>query len=105
MSLDGSKGLAAIHQQTVELEMLAKQTLQDLNTVAGAERVAQWKIRTAALIANTVSPQEGQTFAAVQPGPSFTNDMVEEFTDLIECYRTALTRLAKQLGQAPPNKS
>ena len=49
MSPDPSKGLAVIRQQIDELETLKKQTLQDLNTVAGAERLAKWKVRTVAL--------------------------------------------------------
>ena len=44
--------------------------------------------------------QEGQRFAALQPGPSFTNDLVEEFTDLIDYFRTPLADLAKQAAQA-----
>jgi hypothetical protein len=75
---------------------------KDLNTVAGTERVTKWKIRTVALLSEAVGLQEGQKFAAIHPGPSFTNDMVEEFTDLIETYRAPLAALAKRLAQAPP---
>ena len=105
MSPDISKGLAVIQQQVEELEALEKQTLQDLNTVAGTERIAKWKVRTVALLTNSVGHREGQTFASVQPGPSFTHDLVEEFTDLVECYRTPLRVLAKQLAQVPPTGS
>jgi len=105
MSLDISKGLTVIQQQIDELETIEKQTLQDLNTVAGTERIAKWKARTVALITTIVGHREGQTFASVQPGPSFTHDLVEEFTDLVECYRTPLRALAKQLSQAPPTGS
>lgn len=101
MSQEILKGLAAAQQQLKELDTLAKQTLKDLNTVAGAERVAKWKTRTAQLITETVGPQEGQRFSGIHPGPSFTNDMVEEFIDLIDCYRTPLAALIKQLAQAP----
>ncbi|ALA56922.1 hypothetical protein [Nitrospira moscoviensis] len=101
MLQDPSKGLAVVQQQLKELDALAKQTLQDLNTVAGTERVAKWKARTVALITEAIGQIEGNRFAAVHPGPSFTNDMVEEFTDLIECYRAPLAALAKQLAQAP----
>ncbi|TKS58947.1 MAG: hypothetical protein EWM72_02599 [Nitrospira sp.] len=93
--------LEIIQQQLKELDALAKQTLESLNTVAGAERVAKWKARTVALITVAVGQQEGHKFAGIRPGPSFTNDMVEEFTDLIDCYRTPLAALAKQLAQAP----
>lgn len=100
-----SKGLTVVRQQLDELGTLEKQTLQDLNTVAGAERIAKWKTRTVALITNAVGDREGHTFANVHPGPSFTHDLIEEFTDLVECYRTPLMRLAKQLSQAPPTRS
>ena len=96
------KGLAVVRQQINELESLEKQTLQDLNTVAGTERIAKWKEHTVALITNTVDPLEGQAFARIKPGPSFTNDLVEEFADLVECYRSPLIILAKRLAQAPP---
>jgi hypothetical protein len=91
--------LDRLQRQLHELDALAKQTLHDLNTVAGTERVARWKIATVALLTESVGPQEGQKFAGIQPGPSFTNDMVEEFTDLIDCYRTPLASLIRQLSQ------
>lgn len=102
MSQEVSHGLAVVQQQIKELDVLAKQTLMDLNTVAGDERVAKWKARTVMLITEAVGPAEGQKFAAIQPGPSFTNDLVEEFTDLIESYRTPLAALAKRLAATPP---
>ena len=102
MSPDIPKGLTVVRQQIEELDALAQQTLQDLNTVAGTERVAKWKVRTVTLITNAVGPLEGQAFARIQPGPSFTNDLVEEFTDLVECYRSPLLILAKRLAQATP---
>jgi hypothetical protein len=105
MSHDVSTGLTIVRQQIAELDALAKQTLHDLNTVAGTERVAKWKACTAALIGSAVSPQEGEKFASIQPGPSFTHDLVEEFTDLIECYRTPLMALAKQLSHTPPTRN
>lgn len=101
MSQEVPKGLAVVQQQLKELDALAKQTLEDLNTVAGDERVAKWKIRTVALITEAMGPAEGQKFAAIQPGPSFTNDLVEEFNDSIEGYRTQLASLAKRLAAVP----
>ncbi|MBX3329336.1 MAG: hypothetical protein KF722_02960 [Nitrospira sp.] len=105
MPLEMSKGLTVVRQQIEELDALAKQTLQDLNTVAGTERVAKWQVRTVALITDAVGPLEGQAFARIQPGPSFTNDLIEEFTDLVECYRSPLMILAKRLAQSSPAKS
>ena len=102
MSPDMSKGLAMVRQQIDELGTLEKQTLQDLNTVAGAERLAKWKVRTVALLSNTIGHLEGQAFARIQPGPAFTNDFVEEFMDLVECYRSPLVILAKRLSRIPP---
>jgi hypothetical protein len=102
MSPDSSNGLTVILRQIDELETLKKKTLQDLNTVAGTEQIAKWKVRTVALITDTVGPLEGQAFARIQPGPSFTNDLIEEFTDLVDCYRSPLMLLAKRLSLAPP---
>jgi hypothetical protein len=94
-----------LQRQLHELDALAKQTLTDLNTVAGTERVAKWKAATIAVLTESVSSQEGQTFAGIHPGPCFTNDMVEEFTDLIDCYRTPLASLVQRLARAsrPPS--
>ncbi len=105
MSSNPSMGLTVVRQQIDELQTLEQQTLQDLNTVAGTERIAKWKARTVALITNTVGHQEGRAFAGVHPGQSFTNDLLEEFTHLVECYRTPLKALAKRLAQAPPTGS
>lgn len=101
MSADVPTGLSIVLRQIEELEALAKQTLQDLNTVAGTERLLKWKARTAGLISNAVGQEQGSAFAGIQPGPSFTNDLVEEFTDLVDCYRIPLQTLAKQLSQSP----
>ncbi len=98
-------GLAAIQQQMMELDGIAKQTTEDLNTVAGTERVAKWKARTVALLSQAIGEQEGQAFARQQPGPSFTNDMFEEFTDIVEHYRSALQTMAKKLGTSSPKTS
>ena len=102
MTEQENRGLAIVQQQVKELDAIAKQTMEDLNTVAGTERVAKWKARTVALLTEALGAQPIQNFAALHPGPSFTNDLVEEFTDLIEAYRTPLTTLAKQLAQAAP---
>jgi hypothetical protein len=98
-------GLTIIQRQIAELDALAKQTISDLNTVAGTERVAKWKARTVTLISDTVGHEEGQTFATIRPGLSFTNDLLEEFTDLVDCYRAPLVILAKKLAQAPSARS
>jgi hypothetical protein len=91
-----------IQKQLKELDQIFQETMETLNTVAGAERVAKWKAKTIALITEFLGQMEGQKFAALQPGPSFTNDLVEEFTDLTDYFKIPLTDLAKQLAQAAP---
>ena len=94
-----------LQKQLKELDAIFQDTMETLNTVAGTERVAKWKARTIALITESLGQKEGQKFAALQPGPSFTNDMVEEFTDLIDYFKTPLADLAKQLAQAASRPS
>lgn len=105
MTDDVKRGLALVQQQLKELDTIFQETMETLNTVAGVERVAKWKARTIAIITESLGQKEGQKFAALQPGPSFTNDLVEEFTDLIDYFRTPLADLVKQLRQAPPRTS
>jgi hypothetical protein len=98
-------GLAAIQQQMRELDEIAKKTTDDLNTVAGSERVTKWKARTVALLSQAIGEHEGKAFARQQPGPSFTNDLFEEFTDLVDYYRSALRTMAKKLESSVPKTS
>ena len=105
MTNQSGVALPMLQKQLKELDAIFQETMETLNTVAGAERVAKWKARTIALITESLGQKEGQKFAALQPGPSFTNDLVEEFTDLIDYFRTPLTDLAKQLAQAAPRSS
>ena len=58
-----------LQKQLKELDAIFQETMETLNTVAGAERVAKWKARTIALITQSLGQKEGQTFAALQPGP------------------------------------
>jgi len=97
MSQDVSKGLAVIQEQLRELDQIFHDTMETLNTVSGMEKVAKWKARTVKLLSEAVSQQAGQDFARVQPGPSFTNDLVEEFTDFIDCFKSPLAALSKSL--------
>ncbi len=99
MSDQSSSALEAIKAQIKELDAILGQTTTDLNTVAGTERIGKWKARTAAVLTQAVGPKEGQAFAQKQPGPSFTNDMLEEFTDVVDFYRNALLALSKQLNR------
>jgi len=98
-------GLAAIQQQMRELDEIAKKTTEDLNTVAGTERVTKWKARTAAMLSQALGEHEGKAFARQQPGPSFTNDLFEEFTDIVDYYRSALRTMSKKLESSIPKTS
>lgn len=105
MTNQSGAALPMLEKQLKELDTIFQETMETLNTVSGAERVAKWKARTIALITESLGQKEGQMFAALQPGPSFTNDLVEEFTDLIDYFRIPLADLAKQLAQAAPRPS
>lgn len=100
MSPDVNKCITVIQHQLKELDKIFQETIGSLNTVSGMERVAKWRKETIALLSESVGPQAAQDFARVQPGPSFTNDLVDEFTDFIDTFKTPLTALAKTLSNA-----
>lgn len=99
---DMTQALAVIEQQLKELEAIAKETNATLNAVAGRERVMNWKTRTADVLTKQVSQQEGQTFSRTNPGPSFTNDLVDEFNDEVDFYRTQLTAVRTRVQKLGP---
>ena len=106
MSTDTHKALLVIQQQLKELDDIYKDTMEgSLNTVFGTERVAKWRVRTVTLLAETLGEKAAQDFARIQPGMVFTNDLVEEFTDLVDCFRVPLSALGKQLSQAGQRQS
>ena len=105
MTNQSDAAYAMLQKQLKELDTIFQDTMETLNTVSGVERVAKWKARTIALITESLGQKEGQRFAALQPGPSFTNDIVEEFTDLIDYFRTPLADLAKQQSHTAPRSS
>jgi hypothetical protein len=90
--------LVMIQQQLKELDLIFAQASKDLNTVAASERVAKWKAKTVPLIAQHVGASDAQRFAETKPGPSFTNDLLEELGDEVELYRDRLTALAARLN-------
>lgn len=98
MSDEGNLARSMIERQIKELDGIWKQATQDLNTVAGQERVAKWKAKTVGLIAQHIGQKESQEFARKHPGPSFTNDLVEEFGEDIEYYRAQMEALNKGLS-------
>ena len=106
MPADPKKALLAIQQQLKELDAIYQDTMEgSLNTVSGTERVAKWRVRTIALLTETVGEKAAQEFSRLQPGMVFTNDLVEEFTDLVDCFRVPLKALGQQIyqsGQRPP---
>ena len=94
---DRDQALDMLHAQLKELEAILKRAESDLNTVGGSERVAAWKARTIPLLAAHLGPQDVQRFSETRPGPSFTNDLLEELSDEVETYRDFLLSLAQQL--------
>jgi len=87
-----------LEAQLRELDAIEKEAVtQSMNTVRGAEEVHKWKARTVALIAQQIGPQAARPLADARPGPSFTNDLFEEFSDEVELYRERLRALLKSL--------
>ena len=80
-----------------ELDAIVQSAGKDLNTVAAKERIAKWKTQTLPLLAQYVGDREAKQFWKVEPGPSFTNDLLEELTEEAETYRNALTALAGEI--------
>ncbi|HSF66780.1 MAG TPA: hypothetical protein VLA67_05055 [Nitrospiraceae bacterium] len=105
MTNQSDTACAMLQTQLKELDAIFQETMETLNTVAGVERVAKWKRRTVTLINQFMGEKEAQRFAALQPGPSFTNDLTEEFTDLVDYFRTPLADLAKRSAHATPCSS
>lgn len=89
--------LAMLQKQLQELDAIEKETVtESMNTVRGTEQVHQWKARTVALIAQQMGPEAAQSLANTKPGPSFTHDLFEEFSDEVEVYRSAVRKLLKE---------
>mgnify|MGYP003345365147 CR=1 FL=1 len=87
---------AILQKQLAELDAIEKEaTTQSMNTIRGAEFVQAWKARTVALIAQHVGPQAATRLADAKSGPSFTNDLFEEFSDEVEIYRAAVRAAIK----------
>ena len=97
MSEQMKAALEMVQCQVKELDQIFNQGSEDLNTVAASERVAKWKIKTTGLIAQHLGQTEAKQFSQLYPGPSFTNDMLEELGDEVEFYRTSITALAGKI--------
>lgn len=101
MSEQVKAALEMVQGQAKELDQIYSQASEDLNTVAASERVAKWKIKTIGLIAQHLGQTEAKQFSQLYPGPSFTNDMLEELEDDVEFYRTSITALADKIKNQP----
>lgn len=99
MTNAGSPAYGVVDQQIKELDVIAKETNESLNTVYGRERVAKWKARAAAALTQQVGEDAGRALSNANPGPSFSNDLVDEFNDEVDFYRTYLTTLRTRLQQ------
>jgi len=96
MSDQRSTVIAMLQKQLQALDAIEKEAVtQSMNTVRGTEEVRKWKARTVALIAQQIGPQAARPLADAKPGPSFTNDLFEEFSDEVELYRERLRALIK----------
>lgn len=94
---------AMLEAQLKELDAIEKEAVtQSMNTVGATELVHKWKARTVALITQQISPQAAQPLVGARPGPSFTNDLFEEFSDEVELYRSAIRAVLKNLQAAGP---
>jgi len=95
--------LAMLQKQLAELDAIEKDTVTThLNTIRGIEDMQKWKARTTPLIAQHLGAAAAKRFADTKPGPSFTNDLFEEFSDEVDIYRTAIHALIKEARQAGP---
>ncbi len=97
MSQSGQAAVEVIERQIKELDTIVSAASTDLNTVAAKERIAKWKARTMPLLAQHVGDTEAKRFWKTDPGPSFTNDLLEELTDEAETYRNFLTAMMRDL--------
>ena len=98
-----SAAITMLEMQLKELDAIEKEAVtQSLNTVGATERVHQWKARTAPLIAQHLSAAAARRFTDTKPGPSFTNDLFEEFSDEVDVYRTAIRAIIKEARQTGP---
>lgn len=102
MAETGISVATMIDQQVKELDAIAKRAIQDFNTTLGTERMGQWKIRTVALLRQHAGQNAADELARKTPGMSFTNDLIEEFTDEVDSYRSYLVALATRIRAAAP---
>ena len=91
--------LRVIKEQIAELDAIVEKCSVELNFVRAKERMAQWQKAAVPVLAQHVGPEDANRFGAVKPGPSFTNDLMEEVSDEADTYRNHLQNLAKRIKQ------
>jgi len=91
------QALDMIQQQIQALDAVLERAKTDLNTVAAGERLVKWKHDVIPLMARHLGQKEAQRFAGTKPGPSFSNDLLEELGDDVELYREYLAALAERV--------
>ncbi len=91
------QALDMLQQQIRALDTILEEAQTSLNTVAAGERLVKWKVKVIPVIAQHLGQQEAQRFADTKPGPSFSNDLLEELGDDVELYRDYLVALAEKV--------
>ncbi len=89
--------IAMIEKQLKQLDAIYAEAENTLNTALGTDRVRAWKAQTEPLLAKAAGLEEAKAFAARKPGPSFTQDLLEELSDEVELYRSHLAALVAKL--------
>lgn len=89
--------IAMIEKQLKQLAAIYAEAESTLNTALGTDRVRKWKAQTEPLLAQLLGIEEAKALAAKKPGPSFTQDLLEELSDEVELYRTHLLALVAKL--------
>ena len=95
MAID--KAFDMLRGQIAELDGILAEAQGNLNAVRGEERLARWRVQTIAVLSKCLGPDAAQRFSAIQPGPSFTQDLLEELADEAELYRNDLATLMENL--------
>ena len=93
-------GIALIEVQLKQLSAIYKEAEGSLNTALGTDRVRKWKTQLEAVLVQAVGPEEAKLFAAKKPGPSFTQDLLEELSDEVELYRSHLAAVLARLKKS-----
>lgn len=99
------QALDMLQRQIQALDTILEEARTSLNTVAAGERLVKWKGKAIPLIAQHLGQKEAQRFADTKPGPSFSNDLLEELGDDVELYREYLVALSDKVakdGSVPP---